>query len=147
MQKVMFFTQGKVPLPEEVTAINNLNASKFEVQVRNSQLVVNKEDCDYVAGATVPSQYAAVPRWPGMLPEGGASVVDGQALNVSNSAGDVFAASAIHVEDGEAKWTNLPATHALVTSGLLDGITVTGTGTKLTLTVTDGKVTAAALSA
>lgn len=151
MTKVLFFMAGEQPTELEAQALAALNAQRFDVEVRNSQLLIpgKPEACDAVVGSedAIPSDYDTKPRFEGVVPPGGAVVTDGQALNVSNSAGDIFSTSALHVADGDAQWTNLPADTTLVKSGEVTGITVTGTGTKLTLTVAGGKITAASLSA
>lgn len=154
MTKVLFFTAGAVPTSDELAAIAGIVSGNCDVLVRNSKADAQYgagrlEPCDYVFdNANIPSAYSAVPKTDNPhIPAGAAIVTDTQSLNVSNSAGDAFVASSLHVEDGEAKWTNLPATHALATSGELTGIVATGTGTKVTLTVAGGKITAVALSA
>lgn len=151
--KVIFFTAGPIPTSQEKADIDALSA-KLEILVRNGKADAEYgagrlEPCDFVyENANIPDAYADVPTTTNPhVPANGAIVTDTQKLNVSNSAGDAFVESVIHVEDGAAKWTNLPATHALATSGELTGIVATGTGTKVTLTVTDGKITAVALSA
>ncbi|AXC34269.1 hypothetical protein P7I17_gp15 [Escherichia phage Halfdan] len=152
--KVLFFTAGAVPTTDERNAIAAIVAGNVDILVRNGAANAEYgadrlEPCDYVFdNANIPDAYADVPTTDNPhIPANGAIVTDGQALNVSNSAGDAFVASAIHVADGVAQWTNLPATHALAVSGELTGIAATGTGTKVTLTVTDGKISAVALSA
>jgi len=151
--KVLYFTSGPIPTPQEQADIDALSV-KLELLVRNA--TVNSEygadrlePCDFVyENDNIPAAYADVPTTTNPhVPENGAIVTDTQSLNVSNSAGDAFVASALHVADGVAQWTNLPATHALAVSGELTGIVATGSGTKVTLTVTDGKISAVALSA
>ncbi len=151
--KVLFFTAGAIPTPQEQADIDALSVN-LSILVRNAKADAEYgadrlEPCDFVyENANIPDAYADVPTTTNPhVPADGAIVTDTQKLNVSNSAGDAFVESVIHVEDGQAKWTNLPATHALAVSGLLTGITATGSGTKVTLTVTDGKITGVALSA
>jgi hypothetical protein len=148
MTKVLFFMAGEQPTVDEANALAALNAQRFDVEVRNVKLLVpgQVEECDAVAGA-VPDAYEDLQIFDGLIPPGGAAVVDGDSLTVRNSQADVSVVATAHVLDAHVSNVQLPATHALVTTGLLAGITVTGTGTKLTLTVTNGKISAAALSA
>jgi hypothetical protein len=146
MTKVLFFTAGLLPTTEEKAAITALESSRFEVQVRNAAMNVGAEACDFVSGAA-PAPYDAIPEWVGTVPAGGAVVTEGQALNVSNSAGDIFSTSAIHIEDGEAAWTNLPVGATMVLNNQEAVVPVTGVyATKAKFTVAGGKITAIVLS-
>jgi hypothetical protein len=82
------------------------------------------------------------------LPDGSAIVVNATNVTVKSSAGTNVTGNHPAVVTGNTL-TNikLAATVAPVTSGLVAGVEVTGTGTKLTLTVSGGKITAAVLSA
>lgn len=166
MKRILFFLAGMKPTNDEQAAIdkfNNAAAKPYEVIVLNG--TANAEygegepnrliPCDFVSsinGTEVPAIYNGIDGIDADeiplqgYPSTQAIAIDGYTLNVSNSAGDVFATSIMHVEDGELQWTNLPATKAIVESGLVTGITATGSGTKVTLTVTDGKISAIALS-
>ena len=81
------------------------------------------------------------------LPATEAIVEDGEAVPVVNSAGTAVAGThSATVTASEVTNIKLAATIAPVASGLVADVTVTGTGTKLALTVAGGKITAAVLS-
>lgn len=81
-------------------------------------------------------------------PSGSAVVANNATVAVKNSAGTTVAGTHTAVVTGTTL-TNikLAATVAPVVTGLVAGVDVTGTGTKLTLTVAGGVITAAVLSA
>lgn len=164
MKRILFFCAGINPTNDEKAAIAKFNSvadKPYEVIVLNGAANAKYGEtdrlipCDFVAaasGGAVPDIYSEIEGIDADeiplqgYPATQALVSDGGQLNVSNSAGDVFSMSALHVEDGQLMWTNLPASAAIVESGLVTGITATGSGTKVTLTVTDGKISAIALS-
>lgn len=78
---------------------------------------------------------------------GGVTVEDGDPITVENADGSVSATATIEVAGGTLTGATLPDTHALVTSGELAGVTVSGEYTEtVTLTVEGGVVTAITLS-
>lgn len=165
MKRILFFCEGITPTNDEAAAIAKFNSvanKPYEVIVLNAAANAKYGEtdrlipCDFVAsvtGSEIPAIYSEIDTLDADeiplqgYPATQALVSNGGLLNVSNSAGDVFSNSALHVEDGQLMWTNLPASVALVESGLVTGITATGSGNKVTLTVTNGKISAIALSA
>lgn len=76
-----------------------------------------------------------------------ATVKDGASVSLRNSAGAALTGSGVvSVANSAVTGVKLPATIAPVTSGLVAGVAATGTGTKVTLTVSGGKISAVALS-
>ena len=121
-KRVIYFTAGEQPTGPELAAIAKLNVLAgvaYEVVVRRGDTAGGS--LNYGAGPE-PADYVA-----GTVP------TDYNAKTVINP-------------DAPPKPDNLPGTLAIVGSGLVAGVTVTGSGTKLTLTVANGVITAAALS-
>lgn len=123
MKKVIYFTAGMQPTGPEATAIAKLNAlagAPYQVLVRRGDAARGSDN--YGAGAD-------------------------DCDFVAGTVPAAYSAKTVINPDAPPPPDNLPATLAIVGSGLVAGVTVTGSGTKLTLTVSGGKITAAALSA
>src|SRR6478736_3380125 len=113
-KRVIYFTAGEQPIGPELAAIAKLNVLAgvaYEVVVRRGDTAGGS--LNYGAGPE-PADYVA-----GTVP------TDYNAKTVINP-------------DAPPKPDNLPGTLAIVGSGLVAGVTVTGSGTKLTLTVANG---------
>lgn len=82
-----------------------------------------------------------------VLPDTQAIVMNDAAMPVQSSTGAAVPGSHVAIVEEGAVTVKLAASIAPVRTGLVTGVTVTGTGTKLNLTVSNGVITAAALSA
>lgn len=121
MLKVMFFTVGQQPTQAELDAIADLNAKRYEVQVRNSALLGGKvESCDYIAGDLVPPGYEEVPAWGGSSPE---PEPEPSTIQVSSADFQRGLAGGVAARDGKLYWE----AQVTVWAGF-----ITGTEAKLT---------------
>ena len=161
MAKILFFTAGIVPTPEENAAVDALNTAQNTIGVRAGGQDYNYgsgiEPCDFVAG-TVPEAYSALPVYAGAFPatiDGWDwTVVNRDLVQVYGAAGVFLPAEGVIADfDGVPYMTQvqLPGIAALAVNGAGNntGITVTGTvgaGKTATFTVANGVITAIALT-
>lgn len=118
-KKILYFYAGAVPTSPEKTAVAAIQAvtgAAWELGVRRADLNNN-----YGSGKEA-ADYVA-----GTIPS-------------AYSAVPVFDPAAIPAPP------NLPANQAIVKNGLLTGITATGSGTKVSLTIANNVVTGVVLS-
>ncbi|QDH84425.1 hypothetical protein Axy20_047 [Achromobacter phage vB_AxyS_19-32_Axy20] len=116
--KIMFFTKGAIPTPEEDQAIKDVQMHKFGIVVRDSRIPIGpgqpKEECTHVLGDVIPAAYADKPKWEAREESG---VPIGTPLTIFDAETGQSAPTQLQAMPDQSLGCMVPKHNVLLTSG------------------------------